>query len=136
MLTPKQEAFCLAYLETGNASEAYRRCYNASRMKPATVNKRANELLSKGVITGRLDELRKPAVEKAQMTLEGHLKRLADLSDAAEDAGQFGAAITAETNRGRAAGFYVEKIKADVNVDVAAEILAARKRAGIGEQRD
>ena len=25
MLTPKQEAFCLAYIETGNASEAYRR---------------------------------------------------------------------------------------------------------------
>lgn len=24
-LTPKQEAFCLAYIETGNASEAYRR---------------------------------------------------------------------------------------------------------------
>ncbi len=23
MLTPKQEGFCLAYLETGNASEAY-----------------------------------------------------------------------------------------------------------------
>ena len=27
-LTPKQEAFILAYLETGNASEAYRRAYN------------------------------------------------------------------------------------------------------------
>lgn len=26
-LTPKQEAFCLAYLETGNASEAYRHVY-------------------------------------------------------------------------------------------------------------
>ncbi|SQE31532.1 Terminase small subunit [Mannheimia haemolytica] len=26
-LTPKQEAFCLAYIETGNASEAYRQAY-------------------------------------------------------------------------------------------------------------
>ena len=35
-LTPKQEAFCLAYMETGNASEAYRRAYDADNMKPAT----------------------------------------------------------------------------------------------------
>jgi len=27
MLTPKQEAFALAYVETGNASEAYHRAY-------------------------------------------------------------------------------------------------------------
>jgi phage terminase small subunit len=29
-LTPKQEAFALAYLETGNAAEAYRRAYDVS----------------------------------------------------------------------------------------------------------
>ena len=45
-LTPKQEAFCLAYLETGNASEAYRRCYNTStNMAAATVNREAARLL-------------------------------------------------------------------------------------------
>ena len=34
-LTAKQHAFCLAYLETGNATEAYRRAYNAGGMQPA-----------------------------------------------------------------------------------------------------
>ena len=29
-LTQKQENFCLAYIETGNASEAYRKAYNAT----------------------------------------------------------------------------------------------------------
>ena len=29
-LTPKQEAFCRAYVETGNASEAYRQAYPTS----------------------------------------------------------------------------------------------------------
>ena len=29
-LTPKQEAFAMAYIESGNASEAYRMCYNVS----------------------------------------------------------------------------------------------------------
>ena len=37
-MTPKQEAFCLAFIETGNASDAYRRAYSAGKMKPATIN--------------------------------------------------------------------------------------------------
>lgn len=108
-LTAKQEAFCLAYLETGNASEAYRQAYNAERMKPETVNRTAKELLDNPKITARLNELRAPVVERAQYTLEQHLERLRMLSEAAEQANQFSAAIAAETNRGKAAGFYTEK---------------------------
>ena len=52
--TQKQENFCLAYLETGNASEAYRKAYNAVRMKPETVNNKAHVLLKKGEIRARL----------------------------------------------------------------------------------
>ena len=37
-LTPKQESFCLAYIETGNASEAYRQAYDVGpKTKPETV---------------------------------------------------------------------------------------------------
>lgn len=39
-LTQKQEAFALAYFETGNASEAYRRAYNAENMKPESINRK------------------------------------------------------------------------------------------------
>jgi phage terminase small subunit len=109
-LTPKQEAFCLAYLETGNASEAYRRAYSAAGMKAATINVKASELLSNGKVAVRLDELRKPAVKAAQMTLEGHLADLKMLRDKALEAEQYSAAITAETNRGKAAGLYTEKV--------------------------
>jgi phage terminase small subunit len=64
-LTQKQENFCLAYIELGNASEAYRRFYNAARMKAATVNRRATELLANGTITARIAELRARVSEKA-----------------------------------------------------------------------
>lgn len=47
-LTPKQAAFVRAYLETGNASEAYRRAYNASNMKPEVIKVKASELLKNG----------------------------------------------------------------------------------------
>lgn len=108
-LTQKQELFCLAYIETGNASEAYRKVYSTSRMKTGTINSRAKELLNNGPITVRIEELRKPVRKKAMMTLEGHLARLEELSLAAEEQGNYNAAITAETNRGRAAGLYTEK---------------------------
>lgn len=108
-LTPKQEAFCLAYLETGNASEAYRRAYNAENMKPETINRNAKALMDNSKIAARLAELRAPALKKAQMTLEGHLADLQMLRDKALAADQFSAAITAEIARGKASGVHVEK---------------------------
>ncbi|EMB3069436.1 terminase small subunit [Pseudomonas aeruginosa] len=109
-LTPKQEAFCLAYLETGNASEAYRQSYSASRMSDKQVWEEASKLLKNPKVAQRVEELRAPVRAKAQLTLEGHLARLDELSRKAEEDGQFSAAITAETNRGKAAGLYTEKV--------------------------
>lgn len=110
-MTPKQERFCLAYIETGNASEAYRRAYNAGSMKPATVNRKAAELLDNGKVTARLAELRLPAIVSAQMTLEGHLADLKAIRDKAVAGENYSAAVAAEVSRGKASGFYTEKLK-------------------------
>jgi len=69
-LTLKQENFCLAYIETGNASEAYRRAFNTERMKAETIHVKACELLKEDKVTVRLNEFKKPIIEKAQLTLE------------------------------------------------------------------
>ncbi|NBC37350.1 terminase small subunit [Novosphingobium sp. FSY-8] len=69
-LTPKQEAFALAYIETGNASEAYRRTYDAAKMKDATVNRKAKELLDNGKITARVDELKAQHAERHGVTVD------------------------------------------------------------------
>ena len=60
-------------------------------------------------IVRRLEELRAPVVKAVQVTLERHLRDLKVLRDTAAEAGQYGAAITAEVNRGKAAGLYVER---------------------------
>ena len=75
-LTPKQESFCLAYLETGNASEAYRRAYDSGDMAAPTINRKAKDLLNNGKITARLETLRAPAIAKAQLTVEDLLGEL------------------------------------------------------------
>lgn len=109
-MTIKQENFCLAYIETGNASEAYRRAYNAGKMKDVTTAKRASELLANGDVAGRIAELRKPVLMAAQITLELHLSDLKTLRDKANDEGKYAAAVQAEIARGKASGLYVEKL--------------------------
>lgn len=65
-LTIKQEAFCLAYIETGNASEAYRRAYPESgRWKDETLWPRASRLLAEYKVDARIKELREAATRKA-----------------------------------------------------------------------
>lgn len=108
-LTPKQEAFTLAYLELGDASKAYRKAYNAAKMKPESVNRKAKELMDNVKITARIEELRTPAREAAQVTLRQHLDDLKRLRDKAEKAAQYSAAINAEALRGKAAGLYVDR---------------------------
>lgn len=109
-LTPKQEAFCVAYLESGNATDAYRRSYNAAGMAPATVNRKAKEVLDNGKIAARVAALRQPVIEAASMTMEGHLQTLKELRDAAKAEGKFSAAVAAEMARGKVSGFYVDRV--------------------------
>ena len=121
-LTQKQEDFCIAYLETGNATQAYRSVYNTSKMKPETVNRSAKELLDHHKITARLKELRQPAVEAAQMTLSGHRDDLKVIRDLAIAEKQYSAAIAAETNRGKASGLYTEKVEHSGVMQVASTV--------------
>ena len=57
MLTQKQSNFCDLYLETGNASEAYRWSYSCDNSKDSTITRQACELLKNPNITARLKEL-------------------------------------------------------------------------------
>ena len=75
-LTPKQEKFLHKYLECGNASDAYRFAYDCSKMKDATVNVKASELLTNGKITVRLSELQGELKEKSDITKEQVLDQL------------------------------------------------------------
>lgn len=58
-LTQKQEAFVLAFIETGNAAEAYRRAYDVrSQTLHSTIYSSASRLLADPNISARVNELR------------------------------------------------------------------------------
>lgn len=113
-LTAKQEAFCLAYVESGNATEAYRSAGYSPGSSDKTTNEAASRLLKNSKVSARIAAIRAPAADAARMTLEGHLKRLQHLSQIAERRGQMNAAITAEIARGKASGVHVEKTESTV----------------------
>lgn len=57
-LTAKQEAFCRAYIETGNASEAYRRSYDVGAdTKPETVWQEASRMMADPKVGARVEAL-------------------------------------------------------------------------------
>jgi len=69
-LTQKQENFCLAYIKTGNASEAYRQSYNAEKMSEKQIWEESSKLNSNPKVAQRVQELRDKAESKAIITLE------------------------------------------------------------------
>ena len=69
-LTPKQEGFCISYIETGNASEAYRRSYNAEKMSEHVVHNKASDLLKKGEVRVRLEALQSAHQERHNVTID------------------------------------------------------------------
>lgn len=68
-LTPKQDKFCQVFIETGNASEAYRQAYNTEKMKKSSINRKAVEVLENVKITARLDEIRGIHAERHNITV-------------------------------------------------------------------
>ena len=69
IITPKQEAFARAYVETGNASEAYRRSYDTAEMAPDTINRKACDLLHDGKVTARIAEIEAECLAATQLTV-------------------------------------------------------------------
>jgi len=76
-LTPKQERFLSVYLDTGNASEAYRQAYDCQRMKDATITVKASELLKNGNVTVRLRQLQSDLKKISDIKKESILEELA-----------------------------------------------------------
>lgn len=117
-LTQRQENFCLAYIETGNASEAYRKAYNAVRSSEKSVWENASKLLNNTKVISRLEKLRAKAADRAIITLECHLEELKTLRDEARAEGRYNAAIAAEIARGKAAGLYTEQSRTEGEIRI------------------
>src|SRR5688500_13330627 len=106
-LTLKQEAFCQAYVETGNASEAYRKAYSPKSQKPESINRIAFKLANENIkIRSRIDALRKKIEKRHDLTIDDLLDELEEARQIALKAPtpQTGAAIAGTMGKAKLLG--------------------------------
>lgn len=123
LLTPKQEAFCLAVSSGMHQNEAYKQAYPDQNNTAKTIGEKASTFMANPKIKARIAELRAPVIERMGLTLEAHLLELERLAKVAEANENIGAAIKAQELRGKASGLYVEKIDQNVNGNLTVEIV-------------
>lgn len=101
----------MAYVETGNASEAYRRSYNAEKMKPETVNRTAKEQLDNPKIAARLAELKAAHVERHEITVDDLIRELEEARSIAMagERQQPAAMVAASMGKAKLLGLIVDK---------------------------
>ena len=81
-LSIKQEKFCNYYLESGNASEAYRRAFSCSKMAEKTIWEKASILLSKDKVRASVEQLRSELQRRSDITKDEAVGILADIARA------------------------------------------------------
>ncbi len=104
-MSPKQETFCQAYLELGNASAAYRLAYNvAKNTKPESVWESASKLLSNPKVASRIAELQAAHRERHDIQVSDLTRELEADRQLARDNGSASAAISATMGIARVHG--------------------------------
>lgn len=114
-LTPKQEAFCLAYIETGNASEAYRQAYDCSKMSNEAINVEATKLLNNPKIALRVDELQTAHRERHKITVDELIEELEQARAIAKEKGNATAMVSATMGKAKLLG--LDKLVIDSAID-------------------
>ncbi len=113
-LTPKQESFCKKYVETSNASEAYRLCYKADKMKDSVIHVKASELLKNGKVEVRVAELLESHRARHNVTVDSITERLDKAYVVAEKYDQSNFMTTAAMATAKLHGLITDKQKIEL----------------------
>lgn len=73
-LTAKQTKFAKIFVECGNASEAYRKSYSASKMKPESIHRKAAEVLENVKVSAMVSRLKSEVDRENLYELDSVLK--------------------------------------------------------------
>ncbi len=102
-MTIKQELFAQAYIETGNASEAYKRAYN-TQANANTVNRKASQLLKHPEVIKLLADLQAIHRQRHTITIDHILQELEQSRLLALENIQCSAAISATMGKAKLLG--------------------------------
>lgn len=108
-LTPKQEAFAKAYVETGNASEAYRQAYAPKKMSESAIKVEASRLLKHPNVALTLEQIQAEARDRHGITVDTIVDMLLEDRKMAHTNRQAGSAVAASMGLAKICGYLVDK---------------------------
>ncbi len=109
-LNEEQNAFLREYFRNGRKPlPAFRLAYPNNKSQDETARVRAYQMLKSPSISMAVSQIEKAAIQSIVLTLNDHLQNLAVLRDEAKKVRQYGAAVSAEVNRGKASGLYITR---------------------------
>jgi hypothetical protein len=105
----------------------------AAGYSPKRARQEASELTNPKqcpLVVKYIGQLKEEKLKKHEVTYEGHLAELSRLREAALKKGSFSSAVNAETNRGKAAGLYIDRkiIKTGKLEDMSEQELEAKMK--------
>ncbi len=108
--TIKQENFCIIYVETGNASEAYRQAYAVGEgTKDKTVWDSASKLLKDPIVAQRVMELREEHRLRHNVTVDSLTVEYEEARELAKGEKQAASMVSATTGKAKLHGLATEK---------------------------
>jgi len=134
-LTGKQEKFAQAFVETGDASEAFRRAYDASNMNANSVNRKAHEAKNHVKISARIDQLRSKVAKRHNVTVDSLVAELEEIKNIALSAEtpQSSAAVAAVMGKAKLTGLDKQLIEMSGSLSVT---LSNSQRAALDKALD
>jgi len=118
-LTPKQDKFARVYLETSNASEAYRQAYDVGEnTTPEAIWVNACKTLANAKVAQRVAELHAAAQERTMVTLESLSKEMDENRARANELDQSATMQSATMGKAKLHGFLVDKVQGDVSITI------------------
>lgn len=114
-ITPKQLKFAKVFVETSNATEAYRQAYN-TKANPVSISPAASRLINHNCkVAAKVEELQ----NKLLITTETQVMKLERIHDLAIADKQYPSAINAINSQSKHVGLINDKPTVNVNINKA-----------------
>lgn len=114
-LTIKQENFARAYVETGNASEAYRRSYDCEGSNEETIQRNAHTLIQDTKIATMVDSLKAEISAEFQVNVGSITSELVEAFEMAQENSQAGHMVSATMGKAKLHGLILDKQQITAN---------------------
>lgn len=108
-LTDKQEKFCQGIVSGLTQSDAYRAAYACKNATNDSVNQMASKMMANIKCISRVEELRRPVIEKVQYGLEQAMAEAAEAFLVSKNKEQGGAMVAAVQLRSKLNGLLVDR---------------------------